>query len=144
MPRTVASRELLAPRQDVWAFVAEPNHLADWWPGVHAVRPDRRGLAPGARWQLVAGPQTGGLVGAFIRRPEAAGTIIVMEVREGEFLRLMFAHDQIDASLRLEPAGNSHTRATLEIDAPWLRINRSLPRRALGRLHSLCQTGAEL
>src|SRR4051812_50038265 len=66
MPRVVASRELLAPPEDVWGFLAEPNHLADWWPGIHAVRPDRRGLAPGARWQLVAGPPTrGGAGGVF-------------------------------------------------------------------------------
>jgi uncharacterized protein YndB with AHSA1/START domain len=129
MPRTVATRELLAPRQDVWQFLADPHNLADWWPGVHAVEPDRRGLAPGARWRLVAGPQTGGLIGAFTRRPEAAGTITVLEVRQGEFLRLLFVDDRIDASLTIE--------------GPWLRVNRSLPRRALSRLYALCQTGAE-
>ena len=37
MPRVEAARELLAPREDVWAFLAEPHHLADWWPGIAAV-----------------------------------------------------------------------------------------------------------
>ena len=143
MPRVIATRELLAPRQDVWEFLAEPHNLADWWPGVHAIQPDRRGLAPGARWQLIAGPQTGGLVGAFVRRPEVAGTLTVMEVRQGEFLRLLFVNDHIDASLAIEPAREGHTRATLAIEGPWLRVNRSLPRRALNRLYALCQTGAE-
>ena len=52
MPRVEAARRLLAPREDVWAFLAEPHNLADWWPGIAAVEPDRRGLAAGARWQI--------------------------------------------------------------------------------------------
>jgi Polyketide cyclase / dehydrase and lipid transport len=144
MPRVAASRELLAPREDVWRFLAEPHHLSDWWPGVRGVRPDRRGLAPGARWQLTAGPQTGGLTGAFLRRPDAAGTVVVLEVRTNELVKLLFVDDRIEADLRLEPARDSHTRATLAIEGPWLRVNRSLPRRALNRLHDLCQTAADL
>lgn len=144
MPRVVASRELLAPREEVWNFLAEPHHLADWWPGVHGVRPDRRGLAPGARWQLSAGPQTGGLMGAFLRTPQAAGTLVVLDVRTNELVRLLFVDDRIEAEITLEAARDSHTRATLMIEGPWLRFNRSLPRRALNRLFNLCQTAAEL
>jgi hypothetical protein len=144
MPRVAASRELLAPREDVWRFLAEPHHLSDWWPGVRGVQPDRRGLAPGARWQLTAGPQTGGLHGAFLRRPDAAGTVVVLEVRTNELVKLLFVDDRIEADLHLEPARDSHTRATLAIEGPWLRVNRSLPRRALNRLHDLCQTAAEI
>ena len=33
MARGKAERELLAPPADVWAFLAEPHHLPDWWPG---------------------------------------------------------------------------------------------------------------
>jgi hypothetical protein len=47
-----ATRELLASRADAWAFLTEPYHLADWWPGVTGVEPDRRGFAQGARWEL--------------------------------------------------------------------------------------------
>jgi uncharacterized protein YndB with AHSA1/START domain len=144
VPRVVASRELLAPREEVWRFLAEPHHLSDWWPGVHGVRPDRRGLAPGARWQLSAGPQSGGLLTAFMRSPEAVGTVVVLDVRTNELVRLMFVDDRIEAEIQLEPAPESCTRATLTIEAPWLRVNRSLPRRALNRLYNLCQTGAEL
>ncbi len=144
MPRVVATRELLAPREEVWRFLAEPHHLSDWWPGVHGVRPDRRGLAPGARWQLSAGPQTGGLMGAFLRSPEAAGTLVVLDVRPTELVRMLFVDDRIEAELHLEAARDSHTRATLAIEGPWLRVNRSLPRRALSRLHALCQTAVGL
>ena len=143
MPRVVATRELLAPPEDVWQFLAEPNHLADWWPGVTAVRPDRRGLAPGARWQLVAGPQASSVVTAYMRKAEAMGTIAILEVRPLQFVRFLFVNDGIEARLQLEPAGHDHTEATLEVDGPWLRVNRSLPRKALNRLHSLCQTAAE-
>ena len=49
---TAATRELLASVEDVWSFLAEPYHLPDWWPGALSVQPDRRGFAPGARWQV--------------------------------------------------------------------------------------------
>ena len=144
MARISDSLELLAPREDVWKFLAEPYHLADWWPGVRGVQPDRRGLAPGARWLLNAGPQTGGLVGAFLRRPETTQTLVVLDVREGQRARFLFTTDGVEAEISLEPAAESHTRATLVVDGPWSRINRSLPRRALSRLYALCQTAAEL
>src|SRR3982751_6858053 len=101
MPRVVPGRELLAPREDVWSFLAEPYHLADWWPGVHGVQPDRRGLAPGARWRLTSGPQTGGMRGAYLRRPDAAGTVVVIEVRTNELVRLLFVDERIEAELQL-------------------------------------------
>ncbi len=47
-----ARRELLASRAEAWAFLAEPYHLSDWWPGIVSVEPDRRGFAVGARWQV--------------------------------------------------------------------------------------------
>jgi uncharacterized protein YndB with AHSA1/START domain len=144
MPRVAASRELLAPPVDVWDFLAEPNHLADWWPGVTAVRPDRRGLAPGARWQLVTGPQPGNVVSVFLRPPEAAGVIAILEVRPRQLVRFLFVNDSIEATLRLEPAADAHTRATLVVDGPYFRVSRNLPRKALNRLHALCQTSAEL
>ncbi|HEV2591788.1 MAG TPA: SRPBCC family protein, partial [Gaiellaceae bacterium] len=49
MPHS-ATEVVPAPRADVWAVLAEPLHLPDWWPGLLAVEPDRRGFAPGARW----------------------------------------------------------------------------------------------
>src|SRR5438309_8678124 len=73
--RHEASRELLAPREDVWGFLAEPYHLSDWWPTISGVRPDRRGLAPGARWEIVGAPQP-----TLLHRPRAQGLLIVREV----------------------------------------------------------------
>ena len=67
--RMQASRELLAARPDVWAFLAEPHHLADWYPGISGVTPDRRGSAAGARWKIVASNEP-----TLLRRPRAAGT----------------------------------------------------------------------
>ena len=54
MPRYAAERVLLAPVEDVWAFVAEPYHLSDWWPGITGVEPGVRGFTPGARWKVHA------------------------------------------------------------------------------------------
>jgi uncharacterized protein YndB with AHSA1/START domain len=144
MARISDSRELLAPREDVWKFLAEPYHLADWWPGVRGVQPDRRGLAPGARWLLNAGPQTGGLVSAFLRRPETTQTLVVLDVNEGRRVHFLFTSDGVEAEVTLEPAREGHTRATVVVDGPWSRVNRSLPRNALSRLYALCQTAAEL
>jgi uncharacterized protein YndB with AHSA1/START domain len=139
-----ATRELLAPRADVWAFVAEPYHLADWWPGVAGVEPDQRGLAPGARWKLVTSSQTGSPLGAFLRPPAAGGTLLILDVRAPERLQIQFTNDRIDAVLALEESAPGRTRAVLDVEGAWLRVSRSLPRKALGRLYELVQTAASL
>jgi uncharacterized protein YndB with AHSA1/START domain len=143
--RFAATRELLAPVGDVWSFVAEPYHLSDWWPGVAGVEPDRRGLAPGARWQLLGPTRPGeslGPLAALTRAPTAAGTLVVLEVVPRQRLRFQFVQDRIDADLQLAPGREGHTRAALVVEAPFLRVRRSLPTRALARLHALVQTGA--
>ena len=139
-----ATRELLAPRADVWAFVAEPYHLSDWWPGISGVEPDRRGLAPGARWKLITTPQSGSPLSAFFRPAVAGGTLLVIDVRPPERVHLQLVNDRIDAVLTLEEAAADRTRATLDVEGAWLRVNRSLPRKALARLHALVQTAASL
>jgi uncharacterized protein YndB with AHSA1/START domain len=140
MPRASASRELLASRDDVWAFIAEPHHFADWWPGLAGVHPDRRGLAEGARWELHTADRP-----TLFRRATSSGMLLVRAVRPPELFGWTLTGDHIDAELRLEPRGETRTLATLELDAPWLvGFSRALPRRALGRLHALCQTAAEL
>lgn len=133
----------MAIRGDVWELLAEPRHLADWWPGYTTIRPDRRGLAEGARWQVVRSHAPG-----LLRRPGGEGLIVVTKVEPG----LRFAwHDiqqAFDADIRLEPASEGNTRATLVVEASGWRIVaeglRSLPRQALARLHALCQTAASL
>ncbi|HXF98900.1 MAG TPA: SRPBCC family protein [Gaiellaceae bacterium] len=135
MPTARAERELLAPLEDVWRFLAEPHHLADWWPGLAAVRPDRRGLAPGARWQVRTREAS------LLRRAEDEDTLLVHEVRAPELLAFELVRARIRAALTLAPAGRGRTRARLEVRGPLLlAFARSLPKEALARLHALCRT----
>ncbi len=139
MPRYAASRTLLAPADDVWAFLAEPYNLADWWPGIAGVHPDRRGLAPGARWQVI-GPDEP----SYFHRPQAARTLLVVDVVPRERLAFQIGGDRIDAELELRASAADRTEATLVVRAPWLSgVRRSFPRRALERLHELLQTGLQ-
>ncbi len=140
MPRASAARELLAAREDVWAFLAEPHHFPDWWPGIDGVQPDRRGFAEGARWGISgAGRPT------LLRRATSGGMLLVTGIQPAERFAWTLTADHIDAELRLEECGADRTIATLDVEAPWLyRFSRTLPRRALTRLHALCQTAAEL
>lgn len=140
MPRASASRELLAPRDDVWSFVAEPHHFADWWPGIAGVHPDRRGLAEGARWEVHTAQRP-----TLLRRATSSGMLLVRTVRAPEVFAWTLTGDHIDAELTLAARGDDRTLALLDLDAPWLvGLSRALPRRALTRLHALCQTAAEL
>ena len=140
MPRVSASRELLASRDDVWQFISEPRHFSDWWPGIAAVQPDRRGLAEGARWEIVTADRP-----TLLRRATSSGMLLVRAVRRPELFAWTLTGDHVDAELRLEASGDDRTVAVLELEAPWLSgISRALPRRALTRLHTLCQTAAEL
>jgi len=136
--RFAAERTLLAPVEDVWAFLAEPFHLPDWWPGISGVQPDRRGVAPGARWQVL-GPDRP----TFLRRPDAAGNLLVLDVVPMRRLAFQLTGQRLDAELELEPRDERRTRARLTIDAPFLMVPRSFARTALGRLYDLIQTGAE-
>ena len=138
MPQFAAERTLLAPVEDVWAFLAEPFHLPDWWPGISGVQPDRRGVAPGARWQVL-GPDRP----TFLRRPDAAGNLLVLDVVPMRRLAFQLTGQRLDAEIELEPRDERQTRARLTIDAPFLMVPRSFARTALGRLYDLIQTGAE-
>jgi uncharacterized protein YndB with AHSA1/START domain len=135
--------ELVALRSDVWDLLAEPRHLADWWPGYATIRPDRRGLAEGARWQVVRGTSPG-----LLRRPGGEGMVVIATLEEGHRLGWRDLQQGFTADIRLEPAPDGNTRATLVLEAPWWRIVaeglRSTPRQALARLHALCQTAASL
>ena len=141
--RIEAQTELVATRPDVWALLAEPQHLADWWPGYGSIRPDRRGLAEGARWQVVRGGSIG-----LLRRPESVGTVVITAVEPERRLAWHDVQQRFTAELLLEPAGDGLTRARLSIDSPGVRAVleglRPLPRQALARLHALCQTAATL
>jgi len=142
--QTISSRrELLAPPADVWALVAEPYHLPDWWPGYEGVHPDKRGLAEGARWQVRRTASPG-----LLRRPRGEGLIVVQTVVPGTELVWRDVQQGLDAGIRLASAGPERTGAVAFVAGPWWRIAvegaRGLPRLALYRLHALCQTAASL
>lgn len=102
--------------------------------------PDRRGLAEGARWQVHGVDRP-----TLLRKATSSGVLLVRKVRPPEVFAWTLTGDHIDVELRLDQRGADRTLAVLEIDAPWLvGVSRALPRRALTRLHALCQTGAEL
>jgi uncharacterized protein YndB with AHSA1/START domain len=138
-----ASRELLASRTDVWELVAEPYHLPDWWPAYTGVKPDRLGLAPNARWEIVRGRTPG-----FFRKPRGHGLIVIKEVAHERILRWHDVAQRIDAGVRLDEAGPGRTRATAFVDGPFWRLwaegARELPRKAVARLYDLCQTASAL
>jgi uncharacterized protein YndB with AHSA1/START domain len=140
VPRYTVSQELLAPRDDVWRFLAEPHHFSDWWPGVGGVNPDRRGLAPGARWTLHGRTRP-----SLIRTPDMTGTLVVIAVEPPNRLAWHMTGERLDVELTLARAGDERTTAELTVSGPFLvGRRRSLPRNALSRLHALCQTAAEL
>jgi hypothetical protein len=140
--RVEASRRLLARRDDVWALLAEPYHLSDWWLGYTAVRPDRRGLTPGARWTVVRSANAG-----LLRRPGGEGMIVIESVEPTLSLGWRDLEQGFTAAIAIANA-DGETDATLSLDAPWWRLFveglRSAPQQALARLHALCQTADAL
>ena len=140
MPRYAADRVLLAPLADVWVFLSEPYNLADWFPGVSGIEPDRRGLAPGARWKVI-GPNEP----SYFRRPQATGTLLIVDVVPQERIAFELTGDRISADLTLRALDVDRTEASLVVDGPWLiGLRRAFPRQALDRLHALLRTGEEI
>jgi hypothetical protein len=138
-----AAGTLQAPRDDVWALVAEPYHLPDWWPGYQGVEPDRRGLAVNARWQVLRSTAPG-----LLRRPGGPGLVVITRVVEGYELRWHDVQQRLDCGVALDNAGPGRSRAVVGVDGSWVRLllegGRSLPPKALARLEALCQTAAGL
>jgi len=134
-----ASLELLAPPADVWQFLAEPHHLADWWPGIGAVEPDRRGAAPGARWRVRR------RTASLLRNAQAEDTLVVTAADPPRCFGFELVGARLRVQLTLAPVGASRTRAELAVDGPLLLgFSRKLPKSALTRLHDLCQTASTL
>jgi uncharacterized protein YndB with AHSA1/START domain len=141
--RAEATRELDASRSDVWSFLTEPYHLSDWWPGISSVRPDRRGLAPGARWEVVGPSQP-----TLFRKAYSSGQLLVRDVEPYERASWHLTAEKLDVEVRLETIDETHTRATVTVEGRWrpeaFGRPRALPRHALARLYALCQTAASL
>jgi uncharacterized protein YndB with AHSA1/START domain len=138
LPRYAGERVLLAPVEDVWQFLAEPYHLSDWWPGISGVQPDRRGMAPGARWKVL-GPDRP----SYLKRPDAAGTLLVIDVVPMSRIAFQLTGQRLDAEIDLAPAEGDRSRIELAVDAPFMMVRRSFPQLALSRLYDLIQTSVQ-
>jgi hypothetical protein len=140
--REEATRVLLAPREDVWAIVAEPFHLPDWWPAYTGVQPDRRGLQENARWEVVRSPRPG-----FLRKPKGRGLVIVRRVAPLRELAWYDLQQKLDMGVGLDDEGRE-TKATAWVAGSSWRFYaegaHALPTQALSRLHDLCQTASSL
>jgi uncharacterized protein YndB with AHSA1/START domain len=150
MPHQAAEQTLLAPLDDVWTFLADPYRLADWWPGIRGIQPDRRGLAPGARWTIQGGDVMSGeplrpLFGpGMFKRPDAAGTLLITDVVQGVRIAFRLVNEHIAAEIELAPVDSTHTKVTISVDASWPAVRRSYAKEAARRLYDLLQTGAEI
>ena len=129
---STATLELLAPRADVWAFLAEPYHLADWWPGITGVEPDRRGLAPGARWKVHARKQN-----MFTGSRTVETMLLVRDVDPYERWSFHVLATKLDAEVRLRATAEDRTLVTVV-------VSRGNAKRAVKRLYDLVQTAARI
>jgi uncharacterized protein YndB with AHSA1/START domain len=127
-----ASLELLAPRADVWAFLAEPYHLSDWWPGITGVEPDRRGFAPGARWKVFSTRRN-----PFTGRRSVETTLLVREVEPYERWTWHVLSPELDVEVRLGATADDRTLVTVA-------ASRGSAKLAVSRLYDLVQTAATM
>jgi uncharacterized protein YndB with AHSA1/START domain len=127
-----ASLELLAPRADVWAFLAEPYHLPDWWPGITGVEPDRRGFSPGARWKVISTKRN-----IFVGRRPVETTLLVREIEPFERWTWHVLVPALDAEVRLRSVAEDRTLVTVA-------ASRGSPALAVRRLYELVQTAATM
>jgi uncharacterized protein YndB with AHSA1/START domain len=127
-----ATLELLAPRPDVWAFLAEPYHLSDWWPGITGVEPDRRGFTPGARWKVLA-TKRNVLVG-----PRPTETMLLIgEIDPYERWTWHLLRPKTDVEIRLRSTPEGRTVVTVS-------TSRGSASTAVKRLYDLVQTAATI
>ena len=142
MPRYEARRVLPATVDEVWDVLAEPERLADWWPGIAQVEPTvRRALAPGALWRIGGG--AGGKP-SFRRRPEMVGNLLLIDVEPPSRLTFQLLAERIDAELTLEPSDDDQAAVTLAVEAPRFGgVGRAFPSDALARLAALVRPAAE-
>jgi hypothetical protein len=127
-----ASLELVAPRADVWGFLAEPYHLSDWWPGITGVDPDLRGFAPGARWKVHATKRN-----IFTGSRVVETMVLIREIEPYERWAWHLLRPATDVDVRLRAVGVDRTDVSIQ-------VSRGNPAVAVKRLYDLVQTAAEL
>jgi uncharacterized protein YndB with AHSA1/START domain len=127
-----ATLELVAPRDDVWAFLAEPYHLSDWWPGITGVEPDRRGFAPGARWKVLATKRN-----VFVGPRPTETMLLIREIDPYERWSWHLLRPKTDVEIRLRTVDAGRTAVTVAVSS-------GSADQALKRLYDLVQTAATL
>ena len=125
-----ASLVLLAPREDVWSFLAEPYHLSDWWPSITGVEPDRRGFAPGARWKVRSWKKN-----VLTGRRFTESMVVIREIDLYERWTWHLLEPATDVEVRVQAIAADRTRVTV-------RTSRGDAQRAVKRLYDLVQTAA--
>jgi hypothetical protein len=128
----LASLELLAPRSDVWAFLAEPYHLSDWWPGITGVDPDVRGFAPGARWKVHSTKRN-----IFTGSRVVETMVLIREIEPYERWAWHLLQPPTDVEVRLRSVTEDRTLVSVS-------VSRGSAGVAVKRLYDLVQTAAEL
>jgi uncharacterized protein YndB with AHSA1/START domain len=129
---TEASLELLAPRADVWSFLAEPYHLSDWWPGITGVDPDLRGFAPGARWKVHSTRRN-----IFTGSRVVETMVLIREIEPYERWAWHLLQPATDVEVLLRASSEDRTLVRVA-------VSRGNPRLAVKRLYDLVQTAADL
>ena len=130
-----AELELLAPRADVWAFLAEPYHLADWWPGVTGVQPDRRGFATGARWKVLINTKN-----PLLGTRTAETLLLIREIAVYERWSWHLLLSKMDVEITLRATAPDRTLVLINTNSR----RRDLSRTAVRRLYDLCQTASRV
>jgi uncharacterized protein YndB with AHSA1/START domain len=134
LPRYTARRVLPGTVDEVWTVLAEPERFAEWWPGVEAVDPGRRGLVPGGLWRIDGGP----VKASFRRKPEVSGNLLVIEVVSRSKVVFQLMAGRMWVELELEPNEDDAAAATLVIEAPrFSGVGRAFPSEVLSQLAAL-------
>jgi uncharacterized protein YndB with AHSA1/START domain len=140
LPRYEAKRVLPATVEDVWLVLAQPERLAEWWPGIESVDPGRRGLVPGGFWRVDGGRTKA----SFRRQPQLGGDLLVIEVVPRRRVVFQLLTDRVDVDLELEPTEHDQAAATLAVEVPWLTgVRRTYPSEALASLAALVRPAVD-
>jgi uncharacterized protein YndB with AHSA1/START domain len=128
MPTTRRSAEIAAPREEIWAVVADPHHLPRWWPRVGRVEG-----VDDDRFTQVLMTRKGRGVRADFRIAERDAPRLMrwrQELAGTPFERLL---REAITSIALEPAAGEATLVTIEARQRlrgWSRFGGLLFRRA--------------
>ena len=116
----------------MWAFLSEPYHLSDWWPGISGVDPDVRGFAPAARWKVHATRRH-----VLLGSRGVESTLLVRDVHPFERWSFHVVDPAFDADIRIRSVGPDRTLVTVATNGPK-------PEVAVRRLYDLIQTAATM